>query len=199
MESSAKTRFEMTKTHHQETLAVAIKEKKIDPLMIPISRFLAGTNHYFSTSTCSGRITLMDLNVNEHKKKGAFFRKWHRKVKLPEVWKGIEDDSNTGNIWFKQDAFVYVIGTDSWENAKKIFGACQKSGVKRFGIHHFEEGKILIEIFGTQNMCVPVKLGRKILVEKKYVKELVVIANRKWIENEKKRKELEKNMRAMLK
>ncbi len=199
MQNSAESRFAMTKAHPQTTLAVATKEQKIAPLMIPISRFLAGTTHYFSTSTCSGRITLMDLNVNEHKKEGAFIRKWHRKVKLPEIWNGIQDDSNSGYVWFKQDAFVYVIGTDSWEHAKNIFMVCQKSGVKRFGVHHFEEGKILIEIFGTQNMCVPVKLGKKILVDKKYVKELVTIANRKWGENEKKRKGLEKNMRAALK
>jgi tRNA wybutosine-synthesizing protein 3 len=198
MSQKASARFEMTKKHHAKILQGAITEKKIDPLMIPISTFLNKLPKYFTTSTCSGRITLMDLEANEHKRKGAFFRKWHRMVKLEEVWKGMMDNSNTGNVWFKQDAFVYVIGTDSRENAQKVFDACQKTGIKRFGVHHFGEGKIILEVFGTQSMSVPVKTRAKILVDKKYVKELVIIANRKWKENEKKRKEFEKNLRAMV-
>lgn len=199
MEYAGTSRFAMTKNHHQDTLQVAIMEKKIDPLMIPISKFLAQTTNYFSTSTCSGRITLMDLETNEHKRKGGFFRKWHRTVKLAEVWNGINDNTNTGNVWFKQDAFVYVIGTNTLERAHHLFMICQKAGIKRFGIHHFEDGKVLIEIFGTQAMSVPVKKGKKILVDKTYVKELVSIANRKWKENEKKRKEFEKELKKALK
>jgi len=141
----------------------------------------------------------MDLETNEKKKEGAFHRKWHRKVKFPEVWKGIEESTHAGNLWLKQDAFVYVIGTRSLENAKKIISICQKSGVKRYGIHHFEEGKVLMEIFGTHSMSVPLTEGKKLLVEKDYVKKLIQIANRKWDANEKKRKEFEKNLRATLK
>jgi tRNA(Phe) wybutosine-synthesizing methylase Tyw3 len=40
-----------------------------------------------------------------------------------------------------------------------------------------------IEIFGTHHMSVPVKSGKKVLVEKAYVKELVKLANKKWKKN----------------
>lgn len=193
------TRFAMTKINARTALETAIREKKIDPLMVSISKHLARTTNYFTTSTCSGRITLMDLEKNEKKKEGAFHRKWHRKATFPEVWKGIEESTHTGNLWLKQDAFVYVIGTRNLEHAKKIIAVCQKSGIKRYGIHHFEEGKVLMEIFGTHSMSVPITEGKKLLVEKEYVKKLVQIANRKWDENEKKRKLFEKEIRATLK
>ncbi len=199
MQPPADTRFRMTKDNARATLDMAIREKKIDPLMIPISNYLAGTKDYFTTSTCSGRITLMDLEKNEKKREGAFHRKWHRKVKLPEVWKGIEASTHTGNLWLKQDAFVYVIGTRNLEHAKKIIAVCQKAGIKRYGIHHFEEGKVLLEIFGTQSMSIPITDGKKLLVEKEYVKKLIQIANRKWDENEKKRKGFEKEIRSTIK
>ena len=193
-----KKKFEMIKQNAAETLHTAIREKKIDPLMISISKHVEKTKNYFTTSTCSGRITLMDLNEDESKKENVFYRKWHRKVKMEEVWKAIEDYSTNGNVWLRQDAFVYVIGTNTWENAEKIIRACQEAGVKRYGVHHFEEEKILMEIFGTQNMSIPLITKGKILIEKKHVKEWVKIANQKWTRNENKRKQFEKVLKKWL-
>lgn len=183
MQTLEETRFSMVKKHHVKKLEEAIRNKKMDPLMIDICQFIAQTKNYFTTSTCSGRITLMDVNEKDEKKENAFFRKWHRKVKLEEVWEGINDNSNIENLWFKQDAFVFVIGTNKMEKTKPIIQACQEAGVKKYGIHHFEKGKVLMEIFGSKGMSVPVKERKEILVEKEYVQKLVEIANKKWIQN----------------
>lgn len=177
---SAEARFRMVKERHFKSLETAIAEKKIDPLMIDISNYISTTKEFFTTSTCSGRITLMDLDENEKKREGAFFRKWHRTVTFNEVWEGICDETNTGNVWFKQDGLVMLIGTNTMENAKHVLNVVHNLGIKRVGINHFEPGKIHIELFGTHHMSAPVKKGKEILVEKKYVKELVELANKKW-------------------
>ena len=179
-ETNGQKRFRMVKERHRKSLEEAIAQKKIDPLMIDISNFIAGTKNYFTTSTCSGRITLMDLDESEKKREGAFFRKWHRTVSFNEVWEGIEDEKNTGNLWFKQDGFVFLIGTNTLENATRLLEFCRRSGVKKFGINNIKDGKIHIEVYGTQHMSVPVKEKNERLVEKEYVKRLVTIANRKW-------------------
>ncbi len=181
---AAEARFRMVKERHVKSLETAIAEKKIDPLMIPISQFIAGTKEYFATSTCSGRITLMDLDEKEMKREGAFFRKWHRAVTLKEVWEGISDEKNTGNLWFKQDGLVMLLGTHSLENAKHVLDVVHNLGMKRIGINHFEPGKVHIEIFGTHHMSVPVKKGNQVLVDKTYVKEIVTLANKKWKRND---------------
>lgn len=192
-------KFTTIKQNASETLHVAMREKKIDPLMIGISQFVERTTSYFTTSTCSGRITLMDLNEDESKKENVFYRKWHRKVKLEEVWKAVEEYPHKGNLWLRQDAFVYVIGTNTWENVEKIIRACQEAGVKRYGVHHFEDDKIMMEIFGTQNMSIPLVVRGKRLVEKTHVKEWVKIANQKWARNESKRKQFEKVLKKWIK
>lgn len=186
----ADARFRMTKAHGAETLKIAIAEKKIDPLMIPISEKIAGTKHYFTTSTCSGRITLMDLEENEGKREGAFYRKWHRVVKFHEVWKAIEEYDGKRNLWLKQDALVFVIGTDTFAHARHLFTIFQTNGLKRFGIHHFEDGKVMVEVFGTQAMSVPIVQNGKLMVDTKYVQTLVKIANRKWKQNHQKLQQL---------
>lgn len=199
MKDDISPKFRAIKTSAAKTLHIAIDEKKIDPLMIPISRFVEGSTNYFTTSTCSGRITLMDLNEDESKKENVFYRKWHSTVKFNDVWKGIEEYKTKGNLWLRQDAFVYVIGTNSWENVKQLIRACQEAGVKRYGVHHFEDEKILMEIFGTQNMSIPLITRGKLLVDKNAVKEWVKIANRKWKQNEAKRKAFEKVLKKYLK
>ncbi|MEK6820812.1 MAG: hypothetical protein AABY11_00235 [archaeon] len=199
MEPLLDPRFESEKQKHAQLLETAIQQEKIDPLMIPFSRFVRETRDYFTTSTCSGRITLMDLNEDESKKEGAFYRKWHACAKASDVWNAIQEKKYTGNLWFKQDAFVYVIGTHNHENVKRIFDACQKAGIKRHGIHYEGKGKILIEIFGSQAMCVPITNGKDVLVNEAYVKEIVKIGNVKWKRNETKRKELEKELQKAMK
>lgn len=198
MKDEISPKFRAIKTNATGTLNVAVREKKIDPLMMPFSQFAAKTKHFFTTSTCSGRITLMDLNENESKKENVFYRKWHSAVKFSDVWSAIEAYENKGNLWLRQDAFVYVIGTHDLEHAKLIIRACQEAGVKRYGVHHFEDEKILMEIFGTQNMSIPLSTKGKFLANKDAVKEWVKIANRKWKQNESKRKQFEKILRKYL-
>ncbi len=199
MNEKISPKFNMIKVNAAEALNTAIREKKIDPLMIGICTWISQTPEFFTTSTCSGRTTLMDLNSTETKKENVFYRKWHSTVKFSEVWEAIEKYEKKGNLWLRQDPFVYVVGTNSWENAQRIIRACQEAGVKRYGIHHAEKDKMVMEIFGTQNMSVPVKIKGKMILERKSVQECARIANEKWKRNEKKRKQLEKALKKWLK
>lgn len=195
---NGKARFEMVKANHKKSLEKAIAEKKIDPLMIDISKFIASTTNYFSTSTCSGRIVLLQLNDAEDKAPGAFFRKWHSTVKVEEVWQALQEE-NEKNIWFKQEPFVFLIGTNTFENAKVIIEICKRIGVKRCGINFFEEGKVLIEIMGSQGMAFMAKEKNKILVSKEFMQKQIEIANQKWKKNDRKLKEFEAELKKALK
>lgn len=192
MNTPSTRKFLAIKKNAGIALETAIREKKIDPLMIGISQHVAQTPEFFTTSTCSGRITLMELNENETKKENVFYRKWHRRVKNNEVQEAVNAYTGKQNLWLRQDSFVYVLGTNSWENAKKIIRACQAAGVKRYGVHHFENEKILMEVFGTQHLSIPLVIKGKKLSDQTALREYVKIANRKWLLNEKKRQTFEK-------
>lgn len=187
-------RFFMVKERHSKSLEKAQKERKADEKAMPIAELLKKSRSFFTTSSCSGRIILMDLDKEEGKKEGAFHAKWHRIVEFNELWKEIEKE-NKENLWFKQEPFVFLIGANSLENAEKVLKACRKAGVKRAGINFFEKGKVFVEVIGTQNMSVMVKEGSKILIEKKYMEKLLEYANRKLEKNFKVLKEFEKELR----
>lgn len=188
--SGAESRFKMVKAHHKMKLQEAIEKKKIDPLMIELANSIAKTKNYFSTSSCSGRIILLQLNDDEDKEPCAFFRKWHSPVKSEDIWEALHEKSEK-NIWFKQEPFVLVVGTHSFEHAKVIIEICKDLGIKRCGISFFKDGKVLMEIFGSQGMSFMAKKKNELLVERKFIDEQVKIANSKWKKNDDQLKELQ--------
>ncbi|MFH0714302.1 MAG: hypothetical protein V1847_00030 [Candidatus Diapherotrites archaeon] len=171
-------RFEMVKGHHIQKFEEAMEEGKVDPLMRKFCAKIQNSKNYFTTSSCSGRIVLLDLDANEQKREGAFHAKWHRKVKTEEVWKALNAPSKQ-NIWFKQEPFILHIGTFDLEHAQKILQACKRAGVKRAGINSFKEGKYMVELIGHQGMNFWAKEKGKLLVEKNFLKKQVEAANRK--------------------
>ena len=87
--------------------------------------------------------------------------------------------SASEEVWFKLDPFILHAGTDTLENARRLVEIMQAAGIKRGGIISAKEGKFLVEMIGTQSIALPVKLGGRILVEKKYMKRLLGKANMK--------------------
>ncbi|MBI4043735.1 MAG: hypothetical protein HY393_02940, partial [Candidatus Diapherotrites archaeon] len=54
--------FETAKERHAKLFERAVREGKADSAMISLCKWLNAQKDYFTTSSCSGRIALMDLN-----------------------------------------------------------------------------------------------------------------------------------------
>ncbi len=195
--NKAETRFKMVKERHKKSFLKAVKEKKADKQMIPLCMNISKTKKYFTSSSCAGRILLLEVNKQGSKKKAAFHAKWHKKIKLKELIKEIKKTQKEEELWFKLDPFILHIGTNSLENAKKILQICRKTGIRRAGIMTAEEGKFIIELIGTQSMSFPAKIKNKILLEKEYFKITLNKANKKLEKNYEQLKKLEKNLKKL--
>jgi len=191
-------RFTMVKVMHKKSLETAIAEKKADLQIISLCKFVSKTKHFFTSSSCAGRIILLQLPEGESKRDACFHEKWHRVVKEKELWKGIDAETK-GELWFKLDPFIFHVGADTLENGKKVLAAMTKAGVKRGGIIVAKPGKFLVELQGSQGIAFPVKKGKKVLVEKEYMKYILERANEKLEKNYKLLKRLEKEFRKELK
>lgn len=198
-EEKEKTRFRMVKDRHTERFDKARKEKEADSKMIPLCKFISKTKNYFTSSSCAGRILLLKVNERGDKKEASFQRKWHRKVKLVEVWKGIEEKVNEKELWFKLEPFIIHVGANSLENANNLLGVMNRAGVKRGGIIVAKKGKFIVEMSGTQGMAFPVKIGEKVIIEKDYLKKAIEKANWKMEKNYRNLERVEREMRKELK
>lgn len=191
------SRFSMTKKHHKDTFEEALKQGKMDKDFVSLCKYIASTKNYFTSSCCSGRIVLMELDKKEAKKESAFYRKWHRKVKEKEVLEAVKDFSGEV-LWLKQEPLILHLGAKNLAGAKLILLTCAKAGIKRAGIMVIKEGKYIVEILGTQNIYAPVKESG-IVASEDYLKYLVKKSNEKFRKNQVLLKGFEKEVRRSLK
>ena len=71
------SRFGMVKERHRKTFESAASQGKVDPQMLSLCKFVAGTEKFYTSSCCSGRILFLERRGN--RKIDTFFhRKWHR-------------------------------------------------------------------------------------------------------------------------
>lgn len=190
-----KKRFSMVKRHHCGTLVEAVEKNLADEKLVPLCNFIAGTENYYTSSGCAGRIILLQLPKGECKREASFIRRWHRKISAKETMQALGEETR-GEVWMKMEPFILHLGTNSLENAGRILRVMGKAGVKRGGIIVAKQGKFLVEMQGTQEMSVPLKQGSKVLVQPSYLKWLVEKANSKLEETYKRLERLEKECRA---
>ena len=189
----------MVKERHGKTLDIAISDKKADSLTIPLCECIRDTQHYFTSSSCSGRIVLIQSDRGKTKQEGSFFGKWHSEVSFDEVWELINTPIDREELWFKQQAFILHIGTDTIEHANTVISIMRECGMKRGGIMLAEEGKVMIEVVGTHNLSLPIKRNNELLVSEEYVQLVLENANEKMRENQKRLEQFEQLCRERLK
>jgi len=174
-ETKERSRFDMIKARHKETFETALKQGKVDEQMQDLCGFVAGTQDYFTSSCCSGRIILLEKQ-SDRKIDSFFHRKWHRTINKEELLEGFEEKVR-GELWFKVDPFILHIGTSNLENANKILKAMKEAGVKRGGIILAEEEKYLVELQGTERLSFPIKNGEEKLIDEIYLETILEKAN----------------------
>ncbi len=192
-----KARFAMIKQRHRETFEKALSQGKVDPQMQSLCSFIAGTQNYYTSSCCSGRIMLLEKR-GDAKKENFFHRKWHRNISKEELAEGFGEKVR-GELWFKVEPFILHIGCASLGDSRKVLCAMKKAGVKRGGIIIADEGKFLIELQGTERMSFPAKKGGAKLLGQAYLSKILPKANSMLSKNYARLERLEAEFRKELK
>jgi len=78
---SLESDFLENKKNALQKLDKAKIENKVDIGILPILDIINSLNEYYTTSSCFGRIVLLELPVIGDKKNAKFIGKWHRTIK----------------------------------------------------------------------------------------------------------------------
>jgi len=197
--SLSKIRFEMVKERHLNRLKKAIESGEADKAIVPLCNYLFSLKHFFTSSSCSGRIILLGVDEAERKGNAFFHRKWHETVKPDEAWQALQENVKGKSIWLKQEPFIIHIEADSLKNIEKILELCRKAGIRRYGLQVIKKGKCMVELQGSQYLSVPVIEKGKLMIGKDYFDYLIGKANEKFLKNEKARNRFELLIRKELK
>ena len=122
-------------------------ENKLYECIKEIIKLINSHRDYFTSSSCSGRIVIIELPELGDKKGAKFLGKWHREVKYLEVKTAVQL-ANSGMIWLlAQSPIIHVI-TKSYLLADKLIKIAISSGFKNSGIKS-ATWNIVIEICST--------------------------------------------------
>ena len=176
----------------------------IDKDAVKIVDCINSKSDYYTTSSCAGRIVLLEMKSRKKNDCGWIFSK-HDKVNFNEINNalkhnnqktrelplnaGKKEDTSLGSsaknpIWFKQQPIILHVACRSLDAAKRLLEAARKM-FKHSGILSITDRKTTIEIIGSEKIDTIIA-DRDFIADEKYIKQLVKYANHNFAENKRK-------------
>ncbi len=168
--------FEEQKEKAMVGLRKALEEDKVDHDIIPLLEKINALDNYFTTSSCSGRISVMEMPYFGDKLNSVWLGKWHREVTVEEVL-GAIGKHKTGQLWFLVRSPILHVAARTMEDAVKLLNLSIGLGFKYSNIKSVSHKKLLIEIRSTERMDVPLGEGGELWVSKEYIERIVNLSN----------------------
>lgn len=170
----------------------AKKENKVDSKIIPIIDLINSFDEYYTSSSCSGRIVLLELPKIGDKKNAKFLGKWHRKITKKELLDAFKK-TNMGQIWFLAQAPILHLFSKSLSSGDLLVKTAVSCGFKNSGFRSIKKN-IVIEITSTERIDCPIGKNGRIFGQDEYISFLVDVANEVMDRSSKKLKKLVEQM-----
>ncbi|RME54870.1 hypothetical protein D6777_02390 [Candidatus Woesearchaeota archaeon] len=151
-----------------------------DKDIIPLLKKINSHKEYVTTSSCSGRIVVLN---SQKKGNSKWLFKSHSKVRLNDIYNTLPEDKD---VWFMQEPLILHIKCSSLESASKLVNKLKASGLKVTGITSLKTN--LVEVRGSKRIET---ILNKSLNNKEYLKLLIEKANEKLMQTKEEIKKLE--------
>ncbi len=160
----------------QNSLSKKDKSQKgsIDKAIIPLLDLINSYDDYFTTSSCSGRIVLIEKR-GKRKDQARWLLASHDKVTLDQVIASLKTQGRN-DIWLKQESWILHVACRRIDSAKDLLKLCHAQGLKRSGITSLGR-KIMVEIMSTESLSTLIAKDGVLLITNGYLKELVDESN----------------------
>lgn len=193
---SVESNFLENKKNALQKLKIARSENKVDIGILPILDIINSSDDYYTSSSCFGRIVLLELPVIGDKKNAKFIGKWHRTINADEVTSSLEN-AKTGQLWLLAQSSITHIGAKTNEAADKILKIAYSCGFKHSGFKSIEN-RYVVEICSTERLDAPVGQDGKLFCNEEYLDLLVNISNEIMEKSNAKLKRFEQELRKYL-
>lgn len=168
--------FDEQKARAMAGLRKALEEGKVDEDIIPLLEKINSLENYFTTSSCSGRISIMEMPEFGDKVNAEWLGKWHREVTLEEVLDAIGMHSK-GQLWFLVRSPIIHVSARTMEDAVRLLNLAIGLGFKYSNIKSISHKKLLVEIRSTERMDVPLGENGELWVSREYIARIVEMGN----------------------
>ncbi len=165
----------------QKSKQLARKDKsnegRWDKAIISLCNKINEKREYYTTSSCSGRISL--VKSLKEKARGVFLFKTHDKISFKQLKKELSKVAKKydGLIYLKQEPCILHVACKDFKAGEDLLKKAREAGWKRSGMIS-TGNRIMLELMSTEKMEMPIA-KRKILVSDEFLKLLVREVNKK--------------------
>ena len=135
-------------------LANAKKEHLADEKIIPILDIINQSDNYYTSSSCAGRIVLLEIPVIGDKKNAKFLGKWHSTIKKDEILNSVKK-AKKGQLWLLAQSPIIHIGCKKNNDADQMIKTAIACGFKHSGYKSLED-KYVVEVVSTERLDSPI-------------------------------------------
>jgi tRNA wybutosine-synthesizing protein 3 len=189
-------RFDREKLDVLKKLKECDKSKigQVDKEVKNLIDFLNKSKDFYTTSSCSGRILLIELSEDNRKDKAKWLFISHDRVSFRDLLKTLKKYKSKREFWFKQEPLILHVCARNLKEAEKLMTLAIYSGFKKASIIALSR-RVIVEIRGTDYISCLIGKNKKILVDENYLKELLNLANKKLKRNLEKKERFFMNAR----
>jgi tRNA wybutosine-synthesizing protein 3 len=167
--------FLENKKNALKKLKKAKNENKVDKGIIPILNIINNYEDFYTSSSCFGRIVILEIPDIGNKKEAEFLGKWHRKIRVDELISSFKY-ANIGQLWILTQSPIIHVGAKTNTAAENLLKTALSCGFKNSGIKSIGK-KIIVEICSTERLDSPIGKDGVIFCNNEYLELLVMISN----------------------
>ena len=185
------------KKQFMEKLRIAKERNEVDEDVIELLDLINSLPFAYTTSSCSGRIMLIDIPPSEKKFESYRLARWHQVIDFETFWNAIKEYKPRGTLWLKVDSFIIAFAVNSINWASYFLKLARLMGLKYSGIRsiNLKSEYIILDVASTEHVHLPVSdEERGLLINEEYARYVYDIAVKKL---KKTKRRMEKFRRAM--
>ncbi len=176
-----------------EKLKAASADKRVDEKILPILEILNGIEGVYTSSSCAGRIVLLQIPQLGDKRGAVFLGVWHRTI-VPEDLTTAAKKATKGFLWILAQSPILHIGVQSTDLATILIKTAVLSGFKNSAMKSSGK-KTFIELSSTERLDAPIGRNGCLYCEGDYLHLLTEIANEVIDRSQQKLIRFERNLR----
>jgi tRNA wybutosine-synthesizing protein 3 len=158
-----------------KSLLDACDQREVDEGVLPLLGLINKMDGFYTSSSCAGRIVLLQIPQIGDKREATFLGIWHRTI-TPVELQTAATKATTGYLWLLAQAPILHIGAESLLIADRMVKTAVSCGFKNSAIKSIGK-KILIELCSTERLDAPIGRDGCLFCDEKYLSMLVEISN----------------------
>ena len=194
---NTKDSFTLYKQKNMRKLAEALEKQQVDNDVISLLEQINADERFVTTSSCAGRIVVLEIPILGDKKQAVFHGCWHYTPTFSELQQALKKFT-TGQLWLLAQPPIFHIAARDIDSANLLLKAGIESGFKNSGIKTLQN-QCMVELLSTERLDMPLGADGTIYCDDLYLHFLLQIAEKVIKRSKEKRDRLGQTLTIFLK